>query len=141
MSGRKDRGKKRVEVQDDLVHNPFAASLAERFAEPGPQDEEAEPIKAPGAEADPAKAPETLRFAAKVILRREKKGRGGKTVTRVEGLLGSPALLKKTAQTLGKALGARAFVEDETVLVSGDQCQSARAWFEKAGAPRVIVGN
>lgn len=140
MSGRKDRGKKRVEVQDDLVHNPFAASLADKLPEIAPQDPVCDTEPAPNSEGT-TENPPALGFAAKVVLRREKKGRGGKTVTRIEGLEGDAAVLKKAAQTLGKALGVRAFVEDQAVLLSGDQCQSARAWLEKAGARQVIVGN
>lgn len=142
----RNKGSKRIEVQDDLSHNPFAAALAGQLpadsgsAEPSPQDAERPGADrsdaAPDSSADPG-----YRFAAKVVLRREKKGRGGKTITRIEGIDAPPAGLEALARTLGKALGARAFVEDGQLLISGDQCQSAAKWLSRAGATKVILGN
>ena len=78
-----------------LTHNPFAA-LAGAGAEPPP---------APPAAATPAveDAPGDLSFPNKVTVRREKKGRGGKTVTRVQGLPAAhrEALMHRLKKTLG----------------------------------------
>lgn len=148
MAGRskdpKKRGKSRVQVQDALEHNPFAglAGLAPELAiELAPERAtERAPERAPEPQNE-APRQEAYRFAPKVILRREKKGRGGKTVTRVEGIIASPEELNKLARTLAKALGARAFVEEGFIWLSGDQCQSAQRWLAKEGAPKVVLGN
>lgn len=129
---------RRVDVQDELAHNPFADQLAGMLPTP-PQpaptaSRNQSPEKAPSEEQGPT-------FGAKLVLRREKKGRGGKTVTRIEGVSGTPKALDALARRLAKALGARAFVQDGLVWVSGDQCQSAKAWLEKAGATKIVIGN
>lgn len=136
----RNKGSKRIEVQDDLSHNPFAAA----FKDLAPKAPEPQHASAPAPETEraaPAEANAGYRFASKVILRREKKGRAGKVVTRVEGIEAKTAGLEALARTLGKALGARAFVEDGQILISGDQCQSAAKWLTKAGAPKIVFGN
>lgn len=132
------KGSKRIEVQDDLSHHPFAAALAGGIepSEAAPDIQDAQPSD-PKIESSPL----DLRFASKVVLRREKKGRGGKTVTRIEGVQSTNEGLEALARSLGKALGARAFVENGQLLISGDQCQSAAKWLTKAGATKVVIGN
>lgn len=134
----RSKGNKRVEVQDEMSHNPFAAA----FGGLDRSEQDSKESDATSTESAPSETSETsYRFAAKVVLRREKKGRGGKTVTRVEGIEAQAPGLEALARTLGKALGARAFVEDGQLLISGDQCQSAAKWLTKAGAPKIVVGN
>lgn len=134
----RNKGSKRIEVQDDLSHNPFAAALGGL----GAQDSSETPVKEELRESPKAKREEDeYRFGPKLVLRREKKGRGGKTVTRLEGIEAKAQGLESLARTLGKALGARAFVQDGQLLISGDQCQSAAKWLSQAGAPKIIIGN
>ena len=74
-----------------------------------------------------------------MVLRREKKGRGGKTVVRVQGLLGDPA---DWASRMKKGLGCGAVVEDEEVVLLGDLLERAASWLEAEGAAKkVIRGN
>lgn len=131
----RNKGSKRIEVQDELNHNPFAAA----FGDLG----QAAPSSTPTTADDqaPTSSEPSYRFGAKVVLRREKKGRGGKTVTRIEGIDGPPEGLEALARTLSKALGARAFIEDGQLLISGDQCQSAAKWLTQAGAGKIVFGN
>lgn len=90
------------------------------------------------AEAPPA-AETTDPFAVpKVVVRRQRKGRGGRTVTRVEGLAASG--LPDAAKVLGKALGVGATVRDEAVEVQGDQRERLVAWLGERGVRRVIDG-
>lgn len=131
---------RRVDVQDEMAHNPFAdklAGLASVSPEPEPEPEPSKP-QAPDTSDS---RPQEPQFGPKLILRREKKGRGGKTVTRIEGVLGTQEALDTLARKLGKALGARAFVQDGLLWVSGDQCLAAQAWFNKAGATKIVIGN
>lgn len=110
-----------------LTHNPFAA-LAGAGAEPPP---------APPAAATPAveDAPGDLSFPNKVTVRREKKGRGGKTVTRVQGL---PAAHREALMhRLKKTLGCGASLDGEDVLLHGALVDRAADWLEGLGAKRV----
>ena len=68
----------------------------------------------------------------------EKKGRRGKTVTRVSGV---PAKdLAALCKEMKKALGCGATIEDADLILLGDLVQRAVAWFEKAGATRISRG-
>jgi translation initiation factor 1 len=74
--------------------------------------------------------------ARKVVVRKERKGRGGKTVTTVRGL-GEP---KARAKALGKALGVGARVEGDDVVVQGEQIDRVVAWLEQAGVRGIVRG-
>jgi translation initiation factor 1 len=56
----------------------------------------------------------------KAILQLEKKGRGGKTVTVVRGLVLTPVDLKNLAKTLKEACGTGGTVKDEMIEIQGD---------------------
>lgn len=99
---------------------------AKGFDSSGDEAPEPEPTAAPGA-----------RFAPKVVVRATRKGRGGKTVTTVQGLTGD---LKAEAKALKKTLGTGARVEDDLVVVQGDQCDRVVAWLEREGAKKVVRG-
>jgi translation initiation factor 1 len=92
----------------------------------------------PSAEHD-APAPKAIR--ARLIVRRERAGRGGKTVTIAEG----PALhgrkLDELARAAAQALGVGARVEASTIVVQGDQTERFIAWFEKQGFASITRGN
>jgi translation initiation factor 1 len=57
----------------------------------------------------------------KAILQMEKKGRGGKTVTIVRGLVLSPEDLKALAKTLKEACGTGGTIKEDTIEIQGDQ--------------------
>ncbi|RLB52288.1 MAG: hypothetical protein DRJ42_15270, partial [Deltaproteobacteria bacterium] len=91
-------------------------------------------------EEDPAAAPPSeLSWKDKVVVRRETKGRGGKTVTRVTGL--TRAELPALALRMKKALGCGAVVEGEALVLLGSLVDRAAGWLEAQGAERVIRGN
>lgn len=106
--------------------------------EAGP--ESAEPVATePEPETAPAPAPGAL--AGRLLVRREKKGRGGKAVTVIEGLRAEPAELESLARRLRKDLGCGSHVEAPHVVLHGAQTDRARAWLLARGATKVIVGN
>lgn len=123
-------GKKRksvdVEGSAELTHNPFAA-LAGVSAEPAPA-----PEAAPTADEPTSASP---RFAKKVVVRRQKKGRGGKTATRIAGVLNDREAM---AADLKKALGCGAVVEGEDIVLLGSLVDRAADWLEAQGAKRVV---
>jgi translation initiation factor 1 (eIF-1/SUI1) len=77
----------------------------------------------------------------RIVLRREKKGRGGKTATVIEGLALPEPALEDIAQRLRRQLGCAAHVEGATLVLSGAQIDRIRAWLTAQGATRIVIGN
>ena len=76
-----------------------------------------------------------------IVVRRERKGHGGKTVTIVDGLKLSAAHLEIVARQMRKALGCGAWVDNGRVNLQGDLAQGAEVWLHARGARRVTRGN
>ena len=99
----------------------------------------------PGAPPSPpdVRAPAAIDFggAKKLVVRRERKGRGGKTATVVEGIRVSPSALEGIARELRRALGCGASVEEGRIVVQGDLVTRVERWLLEHGAPKVVVGN
>ncbi len=74
---------------------------------------------------------------ARLRVRLHKKGRGGKKVTRIEGVTFEGNAGRAPAKALGKALGCRAFVEAGELLVQGDQRQRLVTYLVARGVKRV----
>lgn len=116
--------------------NPFAALSALRDALP-PGEATSETPKAEEAPTDPVAAV----LSKKVVVRRERKGRGGKTVTVVQCADGSDeAALEALAKALRKALGTAAHREERVVIVGGDIDDRVADWLSQRGAKRVTRG-
>jgi translation initiation factor 1 len=71
-----------------------------------------------------AEKPVTARL--RCVLRLEKKGRGGKTVTVVAGLPRNAAFLAALASELKRACGTGGTAADEAVEIQGDQRERLR---------------
>ena len=82
-----------------------------------------------------------LTRCGKVTLRREKKGRGGKTVTIISGLGLQSDRLEQLARTLRKALGCGSIVEGRNVVLQGDMTTRAAVWLRTQGAKQIVIGN
>ena len=80
-------------------------------------------------------------LGAKIVVQRERRGRGGKTVTRVQGLEIDAAGRARLAKELARALGCGARLEDGDILLQGAKVERVADWLERRGAPRVIRGN
>ena len=115
------------DVPDGLVHNPFAA-LRPGGAAPVDDTVESEP------EAD--RAPTAK--GSRLVVQREKRGRAGKTVTRVRGL---EAGQDDVARRMKKALGCGAAVEDGDVILQGSLTERAAQWLRRELDVAVTVGN
>jgi len=111
----------------------LASLLAAKGLVSGDRAPEAAPAPAPAGGGEP-------RFAAmgKLVVRRERKGRGGKTVTVLEGL--PPDDAAQVARELRKTLGCGVGVEDGVLILQGDQTERAATWLEGRGARRVVRG-
>lgn len=59
--------------------------------------------------------------AQKLFVRKEKKGRGGKTVTVVEGYQGNPMVLEKLCKKVKQLCGVGGSVQNKTFIIQGDK--------------------
>lgn len=132
--GKKDR-KKKLALDADVQgvrHNPFAEALGHLIAESAEAPVAEELDAAPDFDAD-------LQSLTKVILRMERKGRGGKTVTVVEGLEGlNPDAMEELSRRLRKMLGVGSSIEGTAVVFQGDQRDRLHEWFTQTGVRRVV---
>lgn len=113
-----------------LSDNPFAA-LALTLPE-GPASV-ADP-DVPGS-ADPV----GLAFGARLVVRRQKKGQGGKAATFIEGL---PAPTREClCAQVKRALGCAARLEGAALVVGTAEHRRVARWLEELGAPVVVLGN
>jgi translation initiation factor 1 len=101
---------------------------------------------APPTPAAPTAAPAVtaefdLTTSRKLIVRRERKGHGGKAVTVVDGLALPAAKAEALARAMRKALGCGSWVDEGRVVLQGDRADAAAAWLTRHGARQVTRGN
>lgn len=91
---------------------------------------------APDTPDPPAKSPTRdaldLSSAGRLALRMERKGRGGKTVTVIDGVPAAQA--KGVAKALKKHLGSAARIEGADIVVQGDLRERIASWLGAKGA-------
>ncbi|MCY2959116.1 MAG: translation initiation factor [Planctomycetota bacterium] len=127
-----------------LRHNPFAA-LKGGAVTPSSSLENASPT--PVHEPEREKRAKTGEKQSKpvvhaaIVVRREKKGRGGKAVTLAEGPGLAGRDLEALARELAKSLGAGARVEDGAIVVQGEQTDRLVAQLEQRGFSGIVRGN
>lgn len=126
--------KKRIEPDaTPLKQSPFAALVVKK-------DELPAAPKVPASMETKVAPPAGPTWGGgKIVLSRERKGRAGKTATRVRGL--PEARLDELATRMKKALGCGATVEEGDVVLLGDVVERAAKWLREDGAPRVVEGN
>ena len=78
-----------------------------------------------------------LSHAGTIVLSRERKGHGGKTVTLISGLTLPAPRMDILARALRKGLGCGATVEQGKIMLQGDIVERAREWLAKHGATTV----
>ncbi|RLA58548.1 MAG: translation initiation factor [Epsilonproteobacteria bacterium] len=124
---------KRREPSDDAPppHRPLSAlqSLRDRL----PTGPEPDPIPA-------ATDPAGVQGPERLVVHRERKGHGGKTATRVQGLAVPAADRRALAKDVKRALGSGARWEADDLLIQGDLLERVAVWFEARGH-RVVRGN
>jgi translation initiation factor 1 len=95
------------------------------------------PAGAPPAAPSPPAAP---KGPARAVVRLERKGRGGKEVTVVEGLGLPAAELEAWLKALKGALGCGGAVEEGALVLQGDQRERLPGLLEGRGVRKVSVG-
>ena len=80
-------------------------------------------------------------LSGRIVIHRDARGRGGKTVTIARGLTGPETLLEALAKELRHELGLGVRVEDGALVVQGAQSERLAASLARRGARRVVLGN
>ncbi len=114
-----------------LRHNPFAALRP--GGQPAPQ------APPPAEQGAPAEAPRAEESSGRLVVALERKGHGGKSVVRIQGL-DSPDQAKELARALGKALGRGARVSGSDILVQGGDLDAPMEWLRARGLQRIVRG-
>lgn len=78
-----------------------------------------------------------LGAVGKLVIQRERKGRAGKTVTRITGL--PEERIEDLARQLKSALGCGAVIECGHLIVLGDLVDRVAGWLDQQGARRVVI--
>ncbi|NLB83489.1 MAG: translation initiation factor, partial [Synergistaceae bacterium] len=120
----------RISVDEDSL--PLGLSLGELLGRNIPQRTDPPEEKAPL----PEPAPPARALPGRVILARETRGRGGKTVTSLTFREGDPSDPTGLARSLRTDLGCGGVYEEEEgrILLQGDQIERAAEWFTRRGA-------
>lgn len=71
--------------------------------------------------------------AVKLNIRMEKKGRGGKTATLIEGFKGSDSELAELARQIKSHCGTGGSVVEREILIQGDQRKRVMEFLQKQG--------
>ncbi len=135
MSKRNKPGKKLAAPEASeakLSHNPFG-QLSDLDGQVPLGESNTEQVE-PEPEPEPP-----LRFPKKLVVRMEKKGRRGKTVTRISGL--PLRELNTISVEMKKAMGCGAMVEGSEVVLQGSLVERASEWLSKQGAKEIVRGN
>lgn len=122
---------KRDKIPPPAPQAPFNAALSGLAARLGELPRAPEPVAAPK---PPGKPP-----PARAVVRMERAGRGGKTVTVVEKLELRPSELETWLGDLKRALGCGGVIEGGALVLQGDTRERVGAWLEKRGVRKVTV--
>jgi translation initiation factor 1 len=142
MSRPKDLRKK-IEVArpaEPLQHNPFAVlgSLdALKDLPPAPEPEKPAPVAEPVKPAKPPKPVISKNSRGRLLLRREKKDRGGKVVVVVYGFSELPGansvMIGNLAKELKGKLGCGGSFDRQEIVLQGDRAAAVSALLEELG--------
>ena len=111
-------------MTEEKFNNPFAVLKDKLKDLPEGRSEKDQPKKGP----------------ARAVVRMERKGRGGKEVTVVDQLGLKGADIENLLKELKNALGCGGAVEQDTLVLQGDQRKRLPAILEAKGVKKVIVG-
>ena len=116
--------------------NPFAVlkGLRDSLPSGGP------PKPDPSAEKSEASRSDLPDGPARAVVRIERKGRGGKEATIVEKLELKPKALEAWLKELKRELGCGGQIEEDAIVLQGDQRTRIEPLLEKRGVKKIIRG-
>ncbi|MDO9507864.1 MAG: translation initiation factor [Thermovirgaceae bacterium] len=79
--------------------------------------------------------------AGKIVLRVQRKGRGGKTVTILSGSGLAANQMEPLVKALRKGLGCGARVEEGVIVLQGDVSERAERWLRDRGSKQIVGGS
>lgn len=118
-----------------LSSSPFAALAAVRDALPKGEA----PVVDTNVEASSVTPQSSSESFARAVVRKERKGHGGKTATVVEGV--PEVLREKHCAAMKRAFGCGARVEGELIVLQGELADRAVTWLSENGARKVVRGS
>ena len=124
-------------MTDKPFHNPFGALAGLRDRLPAQTPPAGEPELVSAASAPAATA---ARGPARAVVRLERSGRGGKEVTVVEHLSLRADERDVWLKALKAALGCGGTVEEDTLVLQGDQRKRLPALLTARGVRKVTLG-
>jgi translation initiation factor 1 len=126
--------KKRDKAPPATPPAAFHTPLAGLAARMGDVPRVASPAPPAAAPKPPGRPP-----PARAVVRMERAGRGGRTVTVVEKLELRPVELEAWLSELKRALGCGGVVEGTALVLQGDTRERVGDWMEKRGVKKVTV--
>lgn len=136
---KREKGHRKLDMEESMnvTMGDLFESAGIKLPEKPPSLPEEKPVGKRDRDVSPGSAP----LHGKLVLRRERKGRKGKTVTLVEGLGEKKQRLEEMARDLRRDLGCGSHVEGDLVILQGDQTERAETWFRKKGFKSIVRGN
>ena len=125
-----------------LQHNPFAVlgeldALKNLAPVPAPEPEKLPRAPKPAKAAKAPKPPIPKNSRGRLVLRREKKDRGGKVVVVVSGFAELPGansvMIANLAKELKGKLGCGGSFDRQEIVLQGDRCAAVNALLEELG--------
>jgi len=140
---KKERKNKKIALEKpkDFGSNPFVSIQIGGLSSFVPENRNPEVLKIGGPEKK-AKGLDKIGQGERLEIRREKSGRGGKTVTTVRpfpsyiGNVQKEKLLKKLKNTLGTG----GTWDQQTMELQGDKRNEVYAWMEASGFKPILAG-
>lgn len=124
---------------ENLGQNPFAALSSEGLAAAKPGSRKTDTGKEPSAA--PSPNVRAAKNRGRVDIRRETGGRGGKTVTVIDGFVGIGLPEKEQlAKKIRGACGCGGTVKDGAIEIQGDQRETIARILTEAGFRPVFAG-
>ncbi len=129
--------------QAEAPKKPFGSRSLARLAEISSQFPSQLSLDAAGAPTETVdpKSPLARALAARIVISRDSRGRGGKTVTFARGIVAPSALFEELARELRHELGTGVRVEEGALIVQGALTERLAAALAKRGAARIVIGN
>ena len=125
-------------------HNPFAALRGLAGTAPATGDAEVTPEPAADDPSQPERSAQGSAGSSKSIpralVRLERSGRGGKEVTVVEHMEITASVRDEWLKALKAALGCGGTLEDERLVLQGDQRKRLSALLQARGVKKVTLG-